>query len=152
MECHEGAKMIKTFRGKLASDGFDTLVLHTNDGLTGYKVVKFDVFPASPDNSHETVIKIYSVASADVTTPTITVDFSDNELLGAAWYAFEGSGSGMATGYLTVVFDNMVFNQDIYVTNKCGQSRDMNYYIELEQIQLNHNEATVATLQSIRNA
>ena len=143
--------MIKTFRGKVLSDAFDTIVLHTNDGSTGYKIVKFDVFPAVPDTSHETLTKIYSVASTDVTTPTITADFSDQELLAAAWYTFEGSGSAEATGYLNVVFDNMVFNQDIYVTNKCGQGRAMNYYIELEQVRLDMGANTVATLKDIRN-
>jgi len=143
--------MIRTFRGKIASDGFDTIVLHTNDGSTGYRIVKFDVFPASPDNSHEAVTKIYSVKSADVTTPTITADFSDNELLAASWYAFEGSGSSAATGYLNVVFDNMVFNQDIYVTSKDGQGRAMNYYIELEQVKLDLGENTVATLKDLKN-
>ena len=142
---------LKTFRGKLESGEFDTITLHSNNGETGYRIVKFDVFPALPDNNHETVTKIYSVAGADVTTPTLAIDFSDQILLGAAWYAFEGSGSGEATGYLNVVFDQMVFNQDIYVTNKCGQGRAMNYYVELEQVKLKLDENTVATLKDIKN-
>ena len=43
----------------------------------------------------------------------------------------------------------MIFNQDIYVTNY--GSGAMNYYIELEQIKLDLNENTVATLKDIRN-
>ena len=151
MECYEGTTMIKTFRGKIESEGFDTIVLHTNDGSTGYQIVKFEVFPAVPDNSHETLTKIYSVLSTDVLTPTITADFSDIELLAASWYTFEGSGSTHATGYLNVVFDNMIFNQDIYVTSMCGQGRAMNYYIELEQVKLDLGANTVATLKDIRN-
>ena len=143
---------IKSFRGQVASDGVDTIVLHTNDGSTGYKIVKFELFPDNPDLNHETTVKIYSVqTNPDVITPTITANFADNELLAAAWYAFEGSGSSDATGYLNVVFDNMVVNQDIYVTSKCGQGRLMNYYIELEQIKLDLMENTVATLRDIRN-
>jgi len=140
--------MIKTFRGQLPSDGVDTIVLHTNDGSTGYQIVKLQLFPANPDSGYETVIKVYSVGTnSNVTTPTITADFADNELLAAGWY----ERSGNQTGEINIVFDNMVFNQDIYVTCKCGQSATMNYYLELEQIKLDLSESTVATLKDIRN-
>ena len=43
----------------------------------------------------------------------------------------------------------MTFNQDIYIT--CKSSGNMNYYMELEQIKLDLNENTVATLKDIRN-
>ena len=143
---------IKTFRGLLASDGVDKISLHTNNGSTGYKIVKFILFPNNPDNSHETTVKVYSTdTNPDVVTPTITADFNDNQLLAAGWFSFEGSGGGHATGFLNVVFDNMIFNQDIFVTSKCGQGRSMNYYLELEQIQLALDENTVATLKDIRN-
>lgn len=139
---------IKTFRGKLASDGMDTVVLHTRDGSTGYRIVKLKLFPSNPDSGYETVIKVYSTENnTNVTTPSITADFSDNELLAAAWY----ERSGNQTGHINIVFDNMIFNQDIYVTCKCGQSGTMNYYLELEQIKLDLNENTVATLKDIRN-
>jgi len=148
MECYEGATMIKTFRGLVASGAQDTILLHTNDGSTGYRIVKLKLFPSNPDSSYETVIKVYSVATnSNVTTPTITADFSDNELLAAAWY----ERSGNQTGHINIVFDNMIFNQDIYVTCKCGQSGTMNYYLELEQIKLDINANTVATLKDMRN-
>jgi len=54
-----------------------------------------------------------------------------------------------------VIFDNEVFNQDIYITytdNGGGSNEDINYYIELEQIKLDLSENTVATLKDIRNA
>ena len=50
-----------------------------------------------------------------------------------------------------VVFDNVKFNQDIYITHQdeaVGQS--FNYYLELEQVKLDLNEATVATLKDMR--
>jgi len=144
--------MIKTFRGILRDGAYDTIRLSTKQGKIGYRIVTFGVFPAVPDGSHETLTKIYSVASENVTTPTLTVDFSDGNLLGAAWYAFEGSGSSQSTGYLNVVFDNMIFNQDIYIANKCGQGSAMNYYLELEVMNLNDNEATVSTLKDIRGS
>ena len=39
---------IKTFRGLLADGGQDTIVLHTNDGSTGYRIVKFQLMPDAP--------------------------------------------------------------------------------------------------------
>jgi len=50
------------------------------------------------------------------------------------------------------IFDNEIFNQDIFVTYTTGQGgQKINYYLELEQIRLNVDEATVATLKDIRN-
>ena len=44
------------------------------------------------------------------------------------------------------------FNQDIYVTMKDSSTGEScNYYIELEQMKLNLDEQTVATLKDIRN-
>jgi len=31
--------MIKTFRGLIADNAIDVIVLHTNDGYTGYRIV-----------------------------------------------------------------------------------------------------------------
>ena len=46
----------------------------------------------------------------------------------------------------------MIFNQDIYLTHLESQgSSAVNYYLELEQIKLDLNENTVATLKDIRN-
>ena len=59
------------------------------------------------------------------------------------------------TGYPAdqmIIFDNMTFNQDIYVTHEdTVGSQPCNYYIELEQIKLDLTENTVATLKDIRN-
>ena len=143
---------IKSFRGKLADITTDTIVLHTNNGSTGYKVVKFEIIPAAPGTvAQETICKIFKISQTG--TPTGTIDFSDNTLLAAAYYQ-DGTSAGdnQAT---TIIFDNEIFNQDIYITNKDVSGNDpgapINYYIELEQMQLDLNENTVATLKDIRN-
>ena len=142
---------IKSFRGQIVDGGQDTIVLHTNTWSMGYKIKKFELFPDTPgqDNS-ESVVQIFSIPQSTPSTTAVTVDFSDNTLLAAAFY-----GAASSTDYpqkTTVVFDNMTFNQDIYVThtNTAG-SRAVNYYIELEQMKLDLNENTVATLKDIRN-
>jgi len=40
--------MIKTFRGLIADGETDTIVLHTNDGSIGYRIVKFQVIQEQP--------------------------------------------------------------------------------------------------------
>ena len=51
-----------------------------------------------------------------------------------------------------IIFDKEIFNQDIYITSKTITGSDeANYYIELEQVKLDLNENTVATLKDIRN-
>ena len=47
--------------------------------------------------------------------------------------------------------DNVIFNQDIFVTIKAQAGTDpCNYYIELEQMKLAQDEAAVATLTDMR--
>ena len=148
MECYEGAKMIKTFRGTIADGGQDTIVLHTNDGSMGYRIVKFQTFPTEPGEQNiESTAKIYKVSQSTIDN---TVDFSDNTLLAAAYYQ-DGTDTNFS-GSEIIVFDNEIFNQDIYITAVDVTSNQFtNYHIELEQVKLDLNESTVATLKDIRN-
>jgi len=140
--------MIKTFRGLLSHGAQDTILLHTNDGSMGYRIVKFQVIANVPGTtSHETVTKIYKVSQTGVDG---IIDFNDNTLVGAAF------ATALVSGFTyenVILFDSEIFNQDIYVTNDdvSGNTTKMNYYIELEQIKLDLNENTVATLKDIRN-
>ena len=137
---------IKSFRGKLVKGGSDTISLHTRDGLTGYKIVKFQAMGTSEDDNYESTIQVWSVP----TTAALNVDFSDQRLLATILYGDSNQAADRVNQ--TVIFDNMIFNQDIYVTFESKtSSADMNYYIELEQMKLDLNEQTVATLKDIRN-
>jgi len=148
MECYEGATMIKSFRGSMLDGAQDTIVLHTNDGSTGYRIVKFEILPTTPgDANAEHCVKIYKVSQSTIDD---NIDFSDNTLLGAAIYASSSSTSYQFTP-MSVIFDNEIFNQDIFVTQKDTQGGAINYYIELEQMKLDLSESTVATLKDIRN-
>jgi hypothetical protein len=150
--------MIKTFRGLMASGSQDTIVLHTNKGSTGYKVKKLQIIPNTPfatDASSEHIFKIYKIKQ---TTVDGAIDFSDQTLLAAAVVSVSEdstAGNGVFV-YDTVIFDNEVFNQDINLTlidvDTADTAQSCNYYIELEQVELNSNESTVATLKDIRNA
>ena len=138
---------IKSFRGMMTDASIDTISLHTNTGSTGYRIVKLQVM-STTDVDVESTLKVYSIPQ---TTATSDTDFSDNTLLAAAHYSQHYSGGSYPEDQV-IIFDNTVFNQDIYITLK-GHSytANLNYYIELEQVPLDLNENTVATLKDIRN-
>lgn len=142
---------IKTFRGLLANGEQQRVALHHNSGKTGYRILKFQIMNNIPGTlDHENIVKIYKVQQMTVDG---VVDFSENTLIGAAFR----SGDATANNYpedITVIFDGEIFNQDIYLTNidVSGNVALMNYYIELEEMSLALDEATVATLKDIRNS
>ena len=79
------------------------------------------------------------------------VDLTDGTLLAAA---FTGLAGGEFMGAKTIIFDNEIFNQDIFLTSidNGGSTQDANYYLELDQIKLDLGEATVATLKDMRGS
>jgi len=137
--------MIKSFRGLIGDGVEQRLNLHTNDGKTGYRIVKFEIMPNNPGTTVDSVVQIFKIKAK---TNVGYVDFSDNDLLAAAtWY------NGTYETDHSVTFDSELFNQDIFITHhEDAGAMAMNYYIELEQVSLDLNESTVATLQSIRSA
>jgi hypothetical protein len=139
---------IKSFRGLIADDSIETVPLHTNDGSTGYRIVKLEAIYQNPAGLNaEGVMKIYSVPQ---TATDSTIDFSDQTLLAALF--IENNSSNTYFGGQVIVFDNVTFNQDIHITfEDNGANHACNYHIELEQVKLDLNENTVATLKDIRN-
>lgn len=139
--------MIKSFRGLLVNGGQDKISLHTNDGKTGYRIVKFQVM--GPDSSEhiESAVKIYQAYQSTIND---TIDFSDNQLLAAAVITASATGQNYPEDQ-TIIFDTTIFNQDMFVTTSGGDySASINYYIELEIVALNSNQATVVTLKDMR--
>ena len=141
--------MIKTFRGRIASGNQDTVVLHTNDGTTGYRIVKFEIIPGSWGAvTQEVTVKIHTVP---LKTADFLIDFNDQTLLGVACLSLNASGN-IAGDAPIIIFDKMTFNQDIFIVAKMDSAApDVNYYLELEQVKLDLSENTVATLKDIRN-
>ena len=139
---------IISFRGLLADEQQDTITLQTNNGLIGYKIVKFQVIGPDQSETAESTIKIYKTKQSTING---NIDFSDNRLLAAAIYQQNVTGQNYPLDSL-IVFDNEVFNQNIYISQRGdAASAKINYYIELEQMPLDLSEQTVATLKDIRN-
>ena len=146
--------MIKTFRGLLADGDTQIIRLGTNKGEIGYKVRKFEAFPYSPtDDNAENVLTLWTQKEDAVNASAVAVNFSAPGLLAALYISNHGGEENVFVKD-TVVIDNVKFNQDIYVASriKSGavESNGINYYIELEQMKLDLNEATVATLKDMR--
>ena len=138
---------IKTFRGKIATGEQDTIVLHTNDGMIGYRIKNFQAINGSPGTQTcELVVKVFTIPQTAVTG---TMDFTDQTLIGTLYY--RGAGSDVSSS--VIIVDNNTFNQDIYVTaiDNSGNAQASNYQLDLEQVKLDLNENTVATLKDIRN-
>ena len=144
---------IKSFRGLIKNETVQTISLHTNNGAIGYKIKKIQLYPNKPGDEHYlSAVKIFSVPQPDpaVTPPTEVTDFSDQTLLAAAF--FQDNLDKAYPADLDVVFDNVIFNQDIFITHKQKSgTASINYYIELEQIKLDLTDNTMATLKDIKN-
>ena len=140
--------MIKTYKGMLADGGQDIIPLHTPDGKTGYRIVKFELMPQVIANKvAEHVIKLYKTFQ---TTIDGNVDFSDNTLL-AAGFVNNDTNAYANPLAAVVIFDQEIFNQDIYVTHKdMAVGEDCNYYIELEQVKLTEEQALVTIVKNLR--
>tara|TARA_R110002096_G_scaffold225584_1_gene414760 strand:- start:826 stop:1287 length:462 start_codon:yes stop_codon:yes gene_type:complete len=145
---------IKSFRGQIADGAVDIVNLHTRDGSVGYRILKMDLIGVAPGaTGQESVVKIYKIPQTVASVDGV-VDFNDTTLA-AAGFLRSPQSIGAAAGFDStemIVFDNEIFNQDIFITHHedLGSS-GVNYYLELEQIKLDLNENTVATLKNIRN-
>ena len=138
--------MNKTFKGSL-EDGQELRVrLSTNNGLTGYKIIKFQLFPTNYNVTDEYNSRVYTVPGKANNT---TFDFNDPQLLVAAYFE-NSNGVDPVSKDAVVVIDNKIINQDIFVQHKSQSGNSCNFYMELEQVKLDLNEATVATLKDMR--
>ncbi len=143
---------IKSFRGKLITTAAvgvvsDIIPLSTNNGSTGYRIKKFELMGSNGNEVYESVVEIHTI-NKDTTG---IIDFEDNTLLAAGIYQDSSTNGILADSQ--IIFDNLTFNQDIYISyiESGGATTGINYHIELEQMKLDLSENTVATLKDIRN-
>jgi len=141
--------VVKTYRGLLTDDGQEKIALTTKDGSVGYRIVKFELIAALPGNqSQESVMKIYKTEQSTIDG---IVNFTDNDLLGVAYY--RDNNNEIYPASLNIIFDNEIFNQDIYITHKdIAVGQECNYFLELEQMKLDQTQNMSATLKAIRGS
>ena len=139
--------VVKTYRGLLADGAQDRIKLQTITGKVGYRIVKFDIIGPDANENIESTVKIYKEEQSSIDDK---IDFSDNSLLAAATMSGTTS-STYNTAAQVIVFDQEIFNQDIYVTHEDTHgSLACNYYIELEVVPLSSDQAAITTVKAIR--
>jgi hypothetical protein len=140
-----------SFRGTLPIGEQDRIRLRTIKGKVGYKITKLQIINKTPGTTVNPalVAKIYTKDQTGSITSTI--DFTESDLIATAFYT-QATASNTVS-FETVIFDNAVVNQDIfiYATDPSGATDPCNYYIELETMPLSDIETTQLTLKSIRN-
>ena len=141
---------VKSFRGTLTDGGIKKVRLSTNNGLIGYRIVKFQILPFNPGRSDsEFVMQVFTEDPGTVPTAAATINFENPLLLAAAYFHQKDNTTYDSSHY--VIFDHVKFNQDIFVTLTDNHGTDIcNYYIELEQVKLSVDEAMAATLKDMR--
>jgi len=139
--------VVTTFRGLLADDGQDRLRLSTIKGKVGYRIIKLQGFPKTPGTTaYEHVVKIYKDSQTAVDG---VMNFSDSTLLAGMY--IEGDYQLSSSDQHTILFDNEIFNQDIFITHiDVNGALECNYYLELEVIPLDDKGAEYMTIKDLR--
>jgi hypothetical protein len=141
---------IISFRGLMADNTRDTLNLHTNSGLAGYRIKKLELFPAKFGYlDQESTVTIFKTQGNTISSE---VDFSNQDLIAASCLSSDNAETSPLN--LSTVFDGEVFNQDIEICHNDGHAdaNPVNYYLELEKVSLDLHQASAATLKNIRNS
>ena len=138
-----------SYRGQLDDGLEDKINLSTIKGKVGYKITKFQIMNYAPGyDNYETTVKIYT--KSQLGSISEDVNFTESDMLAVAYIEDENGPQNPMSE--VVIFDNMPFNQNIFVSAKSRTGTNpVNYYIELETMSLSDIEATMLTLKSIKN-
>jgi len=131
---YTGTGKMHSFRGLLADGDQRKISIQGSVGAIAWRITKFNLMPSAPGTvSSEHVVKVYREEQSSVDG---LVNFTDAELLGAAYYNANVSGGDI--DYVPpVIFDNDLFSRNIYITHSDVQGAgSVNYYIELEEVKI----------------
>ena len=141
---------IITYKGLLPVGEQEKIHLSTNDGLTGYRINKFDIIGSTPGVANAEYIG--QIFLTDQTgSITSAVDFSNPDILACAY--LQDNASSAVPSSNVIIFDRETFNQDIFIniTDASGGTVPCNFYIELEKFPIDVNTSTYHTLKNIRS-
>lgn len=138
---------IKSFKGQLGDLEQDQIRLRGGDPMVGWKIRKFQIMGRLPaGENQESVVKIYQTEQ-DPPFQT-SVNFREDALLAVAYLEAAADAKTESQPQI-VVFDNIVFNQDIWISHADSESGgDINYYIELEEVKMTGAEAAVVNFNA----
>jgi len=142
---HKPKHKVHSFRGLVGSGEEDEINLERQNLNLAYRIVKFQIMPKDPNVTLvKHVMKIYRESQSTIND---SVDFTDQDLLGAATYNEAPEPQDQA-GYGSIIFDNTLFSRNIYVTNfELSGGASCNYYLEIEEVPV-----TAATLMQLKLA
>ena len=138
-----------SYKGTLDMGLEDRINLRTMNGKTGYKITKFQIMSTAPGaQDYEYVAKITKVKDPNIGP---VVEFTNSDLMGVAYNKGKNNADEPASTE-TVIFDNEVTNQNMFVSISDASSgtTPCNYYIELEVMNLSDIQSTELTLRNIR--
>lgn len=141
--------IMKAFKGKLTSDdnalNQDTIHLSGGEIHEGYRIHKLELIATSESADISPIVKVYTTKQSSVDA---TIDFTEDGLIGAAMYRQDSGNQYPSTQ--VIIFDKDVFNQDIYITCKDNETSggSVNYYLELEQINMTRGEEAVVNFKA----
>jgi len=140
--------VVKTFRGLIADLAQDQIRLGSIKGKKGYRITKFQIISEKPGVT--TVMHVVKIYKDKQTTIDAEVNFSDGELMGVAiWHKHPSPTYTLSE---SVIFDQEIVNQDIFITHKDSDvGESCNYYLELEVVELSDHAAEYTTLKDIRS-
>jgi len=137
---HKPKHKVHSFRASLGSESQEEINLERQNVNLAYRIIKLQVMTADPmDASDETVIKVYRESQTSIDN---AIDFNDPDLLAVGFLSHnQTSGAG---SYTQIVFDNVLFSRNIFVTCLANPGPG-NYYLELEEVPVG-----AATLMQIK--
>jgi len=133
---HKPTHKVHSFRGLLADGGQDEINLERQNVNLAYRIIRFDLMPNLPgDGTQESLVKVYREEQTSVPLTGGTADFTETDLLAAAFVGQTSTGSQYPP-VQHVIFDNVLFSRNIFVTHteQTGNTNSCNYYIELEEV------------------
>jgi len=127
---HKPKHKVHSFRGSLDDGGQAEINLERQNVNVAYRVIKFQMLPLAPGLSTQEIVgRIFREKQTTIST---TVDFNDQDLLGAGVYM---QSADSYNSFSTVIFDNTLFSRNIFINIKDAQGiAGANYYIELEEV------------------
>jgi len=138
---HKPKHKVHSFRSLLGDGGQDEINLERSNLNLAYRIIKFQAMGINENETYEATVKIYRESQ---TTIDSNVDFSDQDLLGAILYGDTGTSSVFTVQ--NVIFDNVLFSRNIFVTyTSVASAQAMNYYIEIEEVPV-----SAATLMQLK--
>jgi hypothetical protein len=129
---YKGTGKMHSFRGNLADGKQQRIRIQGPVGAIAWRITKFQILPLGPGvATQELVCKIFR---EEQTAVSGTLDFTDDELLGAAIFA---QSADSYNTFESVIFDNSLFSRNIWITMDDSQNTaGGNYYLELEEVKV----------------